>query len=111
VFSKGLGNLGNLGGLMKQALEMKGRMEEMKEQLASETLEASSGGGMVRVTLNGKFEILSLKIDPEIIDKNDAEALETLVRAAINEGVRAVQDRVHAKMAELTGGLDIPGLG
>jgi hypothetical protein len=110
VLPKGLGGLGDLGGMMKKAMEMKGKLEEMKETLAEDKLEASAGGGMVEVVLNGKFELESLKIDPEVIDKEDPEMLETLVRAAINEGVRKVQDHVKAKMAEMTGGMDIPGL-
>lgn len=105
-----LGNLGNLGGMLKQAMEVRGKIESMKEQLGNETVEASSGGGMVKVMINGKFEVLSLKIEPEIIDKNDPEVLETLIRAAMNEAVNKVQEMIKAKMSELTAGLDIPGL-
>jgi hypothetical protein len=105
-----MGNLGNLGGIMKQAMEMKGRMEEMKERLGDETVEATAGGGMVNVVMNGRFEVVSLAIEPEVIDPNEPEMLETLVRAAVNEGVRQVQELVKSKMSELTGGMDIPGL-
>ena len=110
MFPKGLKNLGNLGSMMKSAMELKGKMEELKEALAEERIEAASGGGMVEVVVNGKMELLSLKIDPEIIDKEDPETLETLVRAAINEGVRKAHERVKEKMTELAGGVDIPGL-
>ncbi len=102
--------LGNLGSMVKHAIELKGKMEGIKEQLASEQIEASSGGGMVTVVVNGKMELLSLKIDPGIIDKEDPEMLETLVRAAVNEGVTKAQELVKDKMTELTGGMDIPGL-
>ena len=106
----GLGDLANLPGMLKQAMDMKGKLVELKEQLANETVEASAGGGMVTAVVSGRFEILSLKIDPEVIDKNDPEVLETLVRAAINEGVRKIQDMVRARMSEAAGGLDLSGL-
>jgi hypothetical protein len=102
--------LGNLAGMMKQAMEMRGKMEELKEQLANEIIETSSGGGMVKVTMNGKMEVLELKVDPEIIDPNDPEVLETMVRAAVNEGMRNVQELIKERMSEMTGGMDIPGL-
>jgi hypothetical protein len=107
---KGLGGLGNLGGVLKQAMEMKGKIEELKETLGNERVEASAGGGMVTIVLNGKFELESIKIDPEILDKNESEMLETLVRAAFNEGVRKVQDLIKGKMAGVAGGINIPGL-
>ncbi len=107
---RGLGNLGNLPGMLKQAMEVKKKVEELKESLASERVESSAGGGMVTVIMTGKFEVESVKIDPEVIDKNDPEILETMVRAAVNEAVRKVQELVKSKMAELTGGIEIPGL-
>lgn len=107
---KGLGNLGNLGGILKQAMQVKERMEELKEKLADERIEAAAGGGMVRLILNGRMEVLEIKIDPEIIDKNEPEVLETLVRAAVNEGIRNTRALVEGKMKELAGGIDIPGL-
>jgi nucleoid-associated protein EbfC len=110
VLPKGLGSLGNLSGMLKQAMELKGRIEELKEGLANETVNAAAGGGMVKVVMNGRFELLSLSIDPEVVESDDREMIETLVRAAVNEGVRKTQDLVRAKMTELTGGMDIPGL-
>lgn len=107
---KGLSDLGKMGGMLKQAMEMKGRMEELKEQLADERIEAESGGGMVRIVMNGKMELISIKIEPDIINADEAEVLETLVQAAINEGSRKAQEMVKAKMTEMAGGLDIPGL-
>jgi len=105
-----LKGLGNLQGILRQALDVKNKIDALKDVLANERVEASSGGGMVKVVMTGKFEIESLKIDPEIINKDEPEMLETLVSAAINEAVRRTQDLVKAKMAELTGGMDIPGL-
>ena len=110
LLPKGLGNLGDLAGMMKQAMQMKAKAEEMKEKLADETVEASSGGGMVTVVMNGKFEVMSVTIDPEVIDRDEPEMLQTLVQAAVNEGVTKVQELVQDKMKELTGGLNIPGL-
>ncbi|NIA13193.1 MAG: YbaB/EbfC family nucleoid-associated protein [Nitrospiraceae bacterium] len=107
---KGLGNLANLQGMLKQAMDVKKRMEELKETLGAEQIEASAGGGMVTAVMTGKFELVSLKIDPEIIDKDDPEILETMVRAAVNEAVQRVQELVKSKMSELTGGFDIPGV-
>jgi len=105
-----LKGLGNLQGILRQALDVKSKIEEFREKLADERTEASSGGGMVKVVMTGKFEVESLKIDPEIINKDQPEVLETLVTAAINEAVRRMQEVVKAKMAELTGGLDLPGI-
>jgi hypothetical protein len=105
-----LKGLGNLQGILRQALDVKNKIDALKDVLANERVEASSGGGMVKVVMTGKFEIESLKIDPEIINKDEPEMLETLVSAAINEAVRRTQDLVKIKMAELTGGMDIPGL-
>jgi len=110
VLPKGLGNLGNFSNMIKHALEMKGKMEELKESLASERIEASAGGGMVKVEMNGRFELQSVKIEPEVVDSNDIEMLETLVTAAVNDGIRQVQELVKSKMTELTGGIEIPGL-
>ena len=107
---KGLGNLGNLQGLIRQAMDVKGKIEELKESLGNERIEAASGGGMVTVVMTGKFEIDSIKIDPEIINKDDPEVLETLVTAAVNDAVRKTQELVKSKMTEMTGGIDVPGL-
>lgn len=107
VLPKGLGDM---AGLMKKAMQMKASAEKMKAELANETVDASVGGGMVTVTMNGGMQVLAVKIDPEIIDKDDPEQLETLVQAAVNECVGKIQELVKAKMKEVTGGMDIPGL-
>lgn len=101
--------LGNLSGLVRQAMNMKSKIEELKETLAQESVTATAGGGMVTAVINGKFEVLSIKIEPDVLEEG-VEAVETLTRAAINEGVRQVQELVQAKMRELTGGMEIPGL-
>lgn len=101
--------LGNLSGLVRQAMNMKSKIEELKETLGQESVTATAGGGMVTAVINGKFEVLSIKIEPDVLEEG-VEAVETLTRAAINEGVRQVQELVQAKMRELTGGMEIPGL-
>lgn len=110
MLPKGLGGLGNLGGIVQQAMQMKNQMESIKASLADEIVEATSGGGMVTVVMNGKMEVLSVKIDPEIVNPDDPEMLETLVASALNEANRKAQEVVKNKMTELTGGIDIPGL-
>jgi nucleoid-associated protein EbfC len=107
---KGLGDLANISSVLKQAVEMKGRIEELRGKLADEQVEASSGGGMVTVTVSGRMELLSLHIEPEVINREDPEMLETLVRAAVNEGLNKMKALVKEKMKEAAGGMDIPGL-
>lgn len=110
MLPKGLGGLGDFGNMMKQALELKANMEKLKESLSQELVQGTSGGGMVTVVVNGKMEVQSVKIDPEIINPDDPGMLETLVAAAMNEANQKAQDLVKQKMSELTGGLDLPGL-
>lgn len=107
---KGLGDLGKMTGMLKQAMELKERIETMKDTLGDAQVEASVGGGMVTVVMSGKTEVLSVTIDPEVIDKEDRETLETLVRAAVNEAIDKAREMVKAKMAEVTGGIDLPGI-
>jgi hypothetical protein len=110
MLPKGLGGFGDMAGMLKKAMELRDNMDEIKDSLAAKTVEASSGGGMVTVVFNGKMEMLSLTIDPEVDISGDREMLETLIQAAVNEGVRKVQDLVKDTMFEVTGGMDIPGL-
>lgn len=102
----------NLGNLMRQAQKMQEKMAEMQKELASKTIEASSGGGMVTATVNGGQELVSLKIDPSVADPKDIEMLQDLVVAAVNEGIRRSKQMVADEMGKLTAGLgmNIPGL-
>jgi len=104
---KGLGNIANI---MKQAQQMQGKLGEMQEELEKEEITATAGGGMVTVKMNGKQKLTSIKIDPEIINKEDPDMIEDLVLVAINEAQDRVQEMVKEKMGGLTGGLNIPGL-
>ena len=99
------------GNIMKEAQKLQQQMEKMQEEVAQKKVEATAGGGMVTVTANGKQELLSIKLDPEVINKDDAQMLEDLVLAACNEALRKSRELVQQEMGKLTGGLKIPGLG
>ncbi len=102
--------MGGLGDMMKQMQKMQAKMEEMQAQLEKATVEGSAGGGMVKVTTNGKHEILSLSIDPEVVVKDDVEMLQDLIVAAVNQARQKTQELQSEQMGQLTGGLKIPGL-
>jgi DNA-binding YbaB/EbfC family protein len=99
-----------LGDLMKQAQKMKERIAELQEELSNRTIEATAGGGMVKVVANGKQEIISIKIEPEVVKSGDVEMLEDLIIAGVNEAIRRVQEMAKEEMSKLTGGINIPGL-
>ena len=97
-------------GLFKQASQMQSKLAEIQEGLADKTVEVSTGGGMVKVVANGLNEIISIKIDDELINMNDREVLEDLVTGAINEVSKKVKELAQGEMTKITGGLKIPGL-
>lgn len=101
---------GNMGNMMKQMQKMQKKMEEMRKQLEETEVEASAGGGAVTCKVNGKKEILSIKIDESVVDPEDIEMLEDLVMAAVNEALRMSEEMMTKEMAKLTGGMNIPGL-
>jgi DNA-binding YbaB/EbfC family protein len=94
--------------MMKQAQELQGRMQKLQEDLAALEVEGQSGGGLVKVKLNGKLEALGLKIDPSLIKPEEAEILEDLIVAALQDAKRKAEAAVQAKMQEITGGLALP---
>ena len=98
------------GGILKQAQEMHARIAQLQEEMAGKTVEASSGGGMVNVVINGKQEIVSIRIDPEVVNREDVEMLQDLIVAAMNEAIRKSQEMMAEEMKKITGGLSIPGL-
>ena len=100
----------NIGNIMKQAQKVQERIAEVQRDLINKKVEASSGGGMVTVTANGRQEILSVKIDPSVISMQDVEMLEDLVLAAFNEVLRKSQEIITEEMSKVTGGIKIPGL-
>ena len=109
--AKGFGGMpGNMQGLLKQAQKMQEDLKKAQEKSEQLTADAQSGGGMVRVVVNGKNRIVELQIDKEVINPDDAEMLQDLIVAAVNEAVNKVQDAQKAELAKITGGLNIPGL-
>ncbi|WP_372654914.1 YbaB/EbfC family nucleoid-associated protein [Halobacteriovorax sp.] len=100
----------NLNHLMKQAQVMQQKMSTLQKELESRELDISAGGGMVKIKINGKQEILEMKINPECVDPSDVETLEELVQTAVNQAVKESQDMVSGAMSKVTGGLNIPGL-
>ena len=99
----------NIGQLMKQAQAMQAKMTEMQEQLETMEMTGMSGGGMVRVVLNGKSELKSLKIDKAAVDPSEVEVLEDLIVAAFNDAKQKVASHAETEMQKLTGGLSLPG--
>ncbi len=108
---KGMGNLGDMMKQMqKQAVNMQKKMEDVQGDLRERVIDATSGGGMVTVHMNGKQEFLSIKIDPEVIDPKDPQMLEDLVLAAVSQALKKSQEMYQEEMGKLTGGLNFPGL-
>jgi len=103
-------NMPNMGNLLKKAQQLQEKMAQLQEELGEKIVETSSGGGMVTVVANGKQDVLSIKIDPEVVDKNDVEMLEDLVLAAVNDALYQAKQMVNEEMAKLTGGVKIPGM-
>ena len=101
----------NIGNIVKQAKKMQEKMGRLQQELETRTVEAQSGGGMVRVLVNGKFEIVSLSIEKDVVNPEDIDMLQDLIAAAVNEGIRKSQEMAAQEMAKITGGLSIPGLG
>ena len=105
-----MASIGGMGNLLKQAQEMQSRMAKIQEELANKTVEGSSGGGMVQVTVNGQFNLTAVKIEAAVVNADEKDMLEDLILAAVNDGMRKAREMASAEMAKLTGGLKIPGL-
>lgn len=100
----------NMQQMMKQARKMQEQLAAAQETIAQSTVDASAGGGMVKVTVSGDMQVTSLKIDPEAIDPEDVEMLEDMVMAAVNEALRGVGELANRQLGAVTGGLNIPGM-
>ncbi len=96
--------------MMKQAQKLQSKMLKMQEELAEKTVEAAAGGGMVKVVANGRQQVLSIQIEPEVVDPEDVEMLQDLVLAAVNDALARSQEMMASEMGKLTGGVNIPGL-
>ena len=100
-----MGMPGNMNNLMKQAQKMQRQMEETTKELETKEFTASSGGGAVEVTVNGKKEVVSVKLSQEVVDPDDIEMLQDLIVAATNEALRKMEEESQAQMSKITGGL------
>jgi hypothetical protein len=100
----------NFQNLMKQAQKLQEKMAKVQEELAAKTVEATSGGGMVTAVVNGKFELMAIRIEKDVVNPDDIDMLQDLIIAAVNEGVRKAQEMASAEMAKVTGGMKLPGM-
>ena len=100
----------NMNSMMKQAQSLQKKMMKTQAELATKTIEASSGGGMIKVVANGAQKIESIVMEKEVVDPEDIEMLQDLVLAAVNDALNKSQEMVSSEMGKLTGGLNIPGL-
>ena len=100
----------NMNHLLKQAQQMQQKIAVLQKELEARELDTSSGGGVIKIRINGKQEILEVKIAKECVDPNDIATLEELVKTSVNQAVKESQDMVSKAMAKVTGGLNIPGM-
>ena len=107
---KGMGGAQNMNAMLRQAQKMQEDMAALQEELDAREYEISAGGGVVGVKINGKKEILSIDIKPEVVDPDDIETLSDILVAAVNEAIKRVEDTNSEEMSKLTGGLGMPGL-
>ncbi len=99
-----------MNNMLRQAQKMQQQMEQMQSELEQRTVEASSGGGAVTVTVSGKKDIKAIKISPDVIDADDVEMLEDLLLVAVNDALSKADEMMSSEMGKITGGLNIPGL-
>jgi DNA-binding YbaB/EbfC family protein len=99
-----------MGNMMKQAQQLQARMLKMQEELAEKTVESAVGGGMIKVVANGRQQIVSIRIEKEVVNPDDVDMLQDLILAAVNDALGKSQEMVSSEMGKLTGGLSLPGL-
>ena len=100
----------NMQGLMKQAQKMQEKMQKAQEEMKDKTIEATVGGGIVKVVFNGAQELVSIQINKEAVDPDDVETLQDLVLSAVNAGISKSKEMVQEEMGAITGGMNIPGM-
>jgi DNA-binding YbaB/EbfC family protein len=100
-----------LGDIMREAQKLQAEMAKLQEEAKKKTVEATAGGGMVTVVASGGGEVISIKIEKDVVNPEDVEMLQDLVMAAVNEALRRAQEMVNEEMSKLTGGMQLPGLG
>jgi len=101
----------NIGNIMKQAQKMQAEMARVQEELKDEQVDASAGGGTVKVVMSGDMRVISVTVDPSAVDPDDVELLQDMIAAAVNEGIRSAQELAAQKMSAVTGGMNLPGMG
>ena len=99
-----------MGDMMKQAQKLQARMLKVQEELAEKTVESAAGGGMIKVVANGRQQLVSIRIEKEVVNPEDVEMLQDLILAAVNDALTKSQEMVASEMGKLTGGLNLPGL-
>jgi len=107
----GGGSGGGMGGMMQQVQKMQEEMMKTQEELGQETVSVTVGGGAITVVITGQQHVESIEIEPEVVDPEDVEMLQDLVVAAVNEAIEKSREMAAERLAKVTGGLDIPGLG
>jgi len=100
--------MGNMGNMMKKVQEMQNKMQELQKELENKTIEANSGGGMVSIIMNGKHQVQSINIDPSLLNENEKDVLEDLLKAALNQAREKVDEMSAEEMKKVTGGLPLP---
>lgn len=106
----GFGGGNNMGQMMKQVQQMQKKMEETQKQIEETVVTATAGGGAVEVEVNGNKNLVSIKIDPEVLDPEDVEILQDMILAAVNDGIGQVEKLSEEKMGKITGGMNLPGI-
>jgi len=104
----GMGNMGNMAGMMKKVQKMQDEMKKMQDDIKRRTVDVSAGGGAVKIVMNGEKQVQSLVIDPAAVDPEDVEMLQDLISAAFNEATKKVDEMLAAEMGKLTNGLGLP---
>ncbi|MBI5844739.1 MAG: YbaB/EbfC family nucleoid-associated protein [Deltaproteobacteria bacterium] len=102
--------MGDMGSIMKQAQKLQQKMASLQDELGDKTVEGSAGGGMVKVVVNGKQQLMSIAIEKEVVDPEDVDMLQDMIVAAVNDGINKSQLMVSEEMGKVTGGMKIPGL-
>ena len=106
----GMGNAGNMQGMMKKVQKMQAEMLKMQEELKTRTVETTVGGGALTIVANGKKEIESIKIKPEALDPDDVEMLQDMIVSGVNEALRKIDEMTEREMSKITGGMKLPGM-
>lgn len=101
---------GGMDGIVRQAQKMQARISKVQDDIGEKKVEASAGGGVVTAVVNGKQELLDIRIDPEVLDPNDVELLQEMIVGAVNQAMKTAGDMMNTEIEKITGGLSIPGL-